>query len=144
MNLTFAGYIVNLTIGAAVNISWQVVMRYSKFLEFFNEVQRECSKAKVDINIINNKFPQDRLTNWLKGMTDEVRNSRKKALDSWLRELFSTPMIMTIPAIFNLLLIRFEVTENRIRAITDKQLIERATFNVQDSLINPSRYNKKS
>ena len=86
------GYIVTVTLGAAVNISWQVTLRYSKFLEFYQDVCREASKAKVDIEIIQNKFPQDRLSNWLKGMTDDVRNKRKTALDSWLRELFATPV----------------------------------------------------
>ena len=86
------GYIVTVTLGAAVNISWQVTLRYSKFLEFYQDVCRCLSKVKVDIEIMQNKFPQDRLSNWLKGMTDDVRNKRKTALDSWLRELFATPV----------------------------------------------------
>ena len=89
------GYIVTVTIGAAVNISWQVTLRYSKFLEFYQDVCREAARAKVDIEIIQNKFPQDRLSNWLKGMTDDVRNKRKAALDGWLRELFATPVHIT-------------------------------------------------
>jgi hypothetical protein len=136
------GYIVTVTIGAAVNISWQVVLRYSKFLEFYNEVYRETARLKVDIEMTQNKFPQDRLSNWFKGMTDDVRNKRKSQLDSWLRELFATPAIMTIPEVFAFLCYRFEVTDDHLRAVSDTQLIERATFNVQDSLINPNRYKK--
>jgi hypothetical protein len=49
---------------------------------------------------------------------------------------------MTIPQIFKFLCVRFEVTDSHIRKVTDSQLIERATFRVQDALINASRYKK--
>ena len=49
---------------------------------------------------------------------------------------------MTIPQIFEFLCSRFEVTETHIRKVSDSQLMERATFNVQDALINPGRYKK--
>jgi hypothetical protein len=76
-------------------------------------------------------------------MTDDVRNKRKVQLDSWLRELFATPSIMTIPDVYNLICYRFELNEQHIRGVNDTQLVERATFNIQDTLINPNRYKKK-
>lgn len=75
------------------NQSWRTGHRYSEFYQFYSETYSESGKSFP--NGMNNAFPTDRLSNWLSLKNQEtINDTRRQALDSWLKELCNSPKLM--------------------------------------------------
>lgn len=81
---------VTMTLG---NQSWRIGRRYSEFYKLYSAVYNKLCKAFP--SGMQCPFPADRLCNWISRTTqEEINDSRRKALDSWFRELINYPEVM--------------------------------------------------
>ena len=90
------------------NLSWQINLRYKKLFDL-NEHIKHAIGAEYPQGM-SHGFPQDRLVNWVTGMSDTVRNDRMDKLNAWLRDVCASGVLMgrrdVSDAIFNALSVR--------------------------------------
>lgn len=103
-------YFINVTMTLG-NESWRVGHRYSEFYSLYSSIYNQLGKAFP--SGMHDMFPTDRLSNWLSSANQEtINDKRRKALDSWLREVCNSPHMMldevTRKSIFSF----FQVDEN--------------------------------
>lgn len=86
-------YVVTVTynvIGSHQLISWQLTVRYNKFKELYDIVNRYLKHGNISV-----PFPLSSITNALFGIDDNLRNERMNKFDAWLREVTANPVAMT-------------------------------------------------
>ncbi len=86
-------YVVTVTynaIGSHQLISWQLTIRYNKFKEMYDVVNRHLKHGNIGA-----PFPLSNISNALFGIDDNLRNDRMQKFDVWLRELTANPVAMT-------------------------------------------------
>ena len=93
------------------NESWRIGHRYSEFYSLYSSIYSQLCKAFP--SGMHDMFPTDRLSNWLSSKNQEtINDKRRKALDSWLREVCNSPNMMldepTRKAVYHF----FQVDEN--------------------------------
>ena len=103
-------YFINVTMTLG-NESWRIGHRYSEFYSLYSSIYSQLCKAFP--SGMHDMFPTDRLSNWLSSKNQEtINDKRRKALDSWLREVCNSPNMMleepTRKAVYHF----FQVDEN--------------------------------
>ena len=86
------GYFTSVTPSSYPSKSWQVVVRYDKYYNFYCKIYRpleSCFPSGME-----NLFPDDRWKTRIFGVNDEVRNARRNGLDLWFRELIINPKVI--------------------------------------------------
>ena len=103
-------YFINVTMTLG-NQSWRIGHRYSEFYSLYSSIYSQLCKAFP--SGMHNMFPTDRLSNWLSSANQEtINDKRRKALDSWLREMCNSPNIMLDEATRKSVFLFFKVDEN--------------------------------
>lgn len=88
---------VTMTLG---NESWRIGHRYSEFHKLYSSVYYKLCKAFP--SGMRNPFPADRVSNWLSLVNQEtINDTRRNALDYWLKELCNCPQMMLDIAVHN-------------------------------------------
>ena len=97
------------------NESWRIGHRYSEFYKMYSAVYNQLCKSFP--SGMKNVFPSDRLSNWLSLTNQEtINDTRRKALDAWLRELCNSPEFMLDDPTRKIIFKFFEVDENMSKA----------------------------
>ena len=103
---------VTMTLG---NESWRVGHRYSEFHKLYSTVYYKLCKAFP--SGMRNPFPADRISNWLSLVNQEtINDTRRNALDYWLKELCNCPQMMLDTAVHNSVIEFLSVEENMSKA----------------------------
>jgi hypothetical protein len=88
----YTSFYINVTMTLG-NESWRTGHRYSEFYQLYSETYNQSGKSFP--SGMNNPFPTDRLSNWLSLKNQEtINDDRRKALDSWLKELCNCATLM--------------------------------------------------
>ncbi len=81
---------------------------HKEFFEYCNlysdlSIYIDVAFGRTPIGAMNNKFVDDRLREWVTGFSDERCDSRRSMLDVWIKEIISTPLLMTDINAYNII-----------------------------------------
>ena len=124
-------YFINVTMTLG-NESWRVGHRYSEFYSLYSSIYNQLCKAFP--SGMHDMFPTDRLSNWLSSVNQEtINDKRRKALDSWLREVCNNPRMMLDEATRRSIFSFFEVEKNMTARVKSSSQKDQSAASVNTS-----------
>ena len=100
-SIAYVGYFISISTNDAVSsnqISWKIIRRFSEFHSLYCKISSYISRSFKN-GSMTYPFRDDRMKVWMLGSTDNICNTRKDNLDGWLREIMTSPLMMTVPAV---------------------------------------------
>jgi hypothetical protein len=87
--------------------SYVLTLRYSKFKKIYTTISKYSNEY-----ITHSVFPSTTISQFIMGVSNELRFERMHAFDSWLREVIVSPVLMTIKEVVEVVYEVLEVHEH--------------------------------